>query len=335
MVVLTIMLVLLTRLTSSLQSVIARTTSSVDAFKEARNAFETMTRRIGQATLNSYDDLNPNTSGSTSYVRASELRFVSGDAGTLIAGTTYPGSAYPTDAIFFQAPLGFTLTQNASLTQLLNTCGYFIQWGSDKNLRPAFLPNSIAYRYRFRLMEVLEPSENLQIYNKTSGPSTTTPVRSKSWYYTAYDWFQYPILNETPAPVHVLADNVVFLAILPIVAPQNATNPAGGAADGTSQDIAPSYLYDTSPTLTNPPPYQQNQIPPMVYIEMIAVDEPSFSRYELGNGTTIPTNLGLSGILSNASYTQRQSDVMQVTNALTAAKINYRVFSIAIPLSAH
>ncbi len=28
-------------------------------------------------------------------------------------------------------------------------------------------------------------------------------------------------------------------------------------------------------------------------------------------------------------------DVAQVTNALTAAKISYRIFSIAIPLSAH
>ncbi len=59
MVVLTIMLVLLTQLTNSLRSVISHTTSSIDAFKEARDAFETMTRRIAQATLNSYDDLNP------------------------------------------------------------------------------------------------------------------------------------------------------------------------------------------------------------------------------------------------------------------------------------
>ena len=180
MAVLTILLVLLTQLTSSLRSVIARTTSSVDAFKEARDAFETMTRRIGQATLNSYDDLNPNAVGSTgsttgtSYLRASELRFISGDAGTLIAQSTYPGSVYPTDAVFFQAPLGFSATQNASLTQILNTCGYFIQWGSDQNLRPSFLPASVPYHQRFRLMEVLEPSENLQIYKKTSGPGTTS-----------------------------------------------------------------------------------------------------------------------------------------------------------------
>ena len=335
MVVLSIMLVLLTQLTSSLRSVISRTTSSIDAFKEARDAFETMTRRIAQATLNSYDDLNPNSGGTKSYVRASELRFISGDAGTLIAGSSYPDSSYPTDAIFFQAPLGFSMVpQYASLAQILNTCGYFIQWGSDQTLRPSFV--SSPPRFRFRLMEVLEPSENLQIYNKTSGSSTTTPVRSASWYYTARDWFQYPVLTESPTPVHVLAENVIFLALLPMVAPQNATNPQGGALDGTSTDIASAYLYDTAPNVTaNSPPYAQNQLPPMVYIMMIAVDEASFVRYQAINGTAMPTNLGLSGILTNAAYTNRQQDVAQVTNALTAAKINYRIFSIAIPLGAH
>ncbi len=343
MVVLSIMLVLLTQLTGSLRTVIARTTSSVDAFKEARDAFETMTRRIAQATLNSYDDLNPNAvsaSGSatgTSYLRASELRFISGDAGTLIAGSSYPSSVYPTDAIFFQAPLGFSTGQNTNLTQLLNTCGYFIQWGSDQNLRPSFLPASVPYHYRFRLMEVLEPSENLQLYNKTSGPSTTVSTRSASWDYTARDWFQYPVLTETPSPVHVLAENVIFLAVLPIVAPQNAQIPPNGAPDGTSTDLVKSnYLYDTAPSLTTSPvPPAQNQLPPLVYIEMIAVDEPSFIRYQAANGTATPTNLGLGGILVDASYTQRQTDVNQVTQKLTAAKISYRIFSIAIPLGAH
>ncbi len=78
-------------------------------------------------------------------------------------------------------------------------------------------------------MEVLEPSENLRIYNNgttgTSGPSTVVPTRSASWDYTSRDWFQYPILTEAPSPVHVLAENVIFLAVLPMVAPQNAANP--------------------------------------------------------------------------------------------------------------
>ena len=54
-----------------------------------------------------------------------------------------------------------------------------------------------------------------------------------------------------------------------------------------------------------------------------------------GNSTAAPANLGLGGILTDASYTQRQNDITQVTKALTAARISYRIFSIAIPLGAH
>ena len=373
MTVLVILLVLLTQLTGTLRGVISRTTSGIEEFRGARDAFEVMTRRIAQATLNSYDDLNPalsgttgTTSGANSYVRASELRFISGDAGSLLtgqytvansststtstfsAGSTYPGSnaPYPTDAIFFQAPLGFSQTQNASLTQLLNTCGYFIQWGSDQLLRPSFLPASIPYRWRFRLMEVVEPSEKLRIYNNgqggTSGPSSYLSTRSAAWDYASTDWFQYPALTEAPSPVHVLAENIIFLALLPMVAPQNASPSANPGPDGTSIDLAPGYFYDTTPNLVLPTGQapissslsQKNQLPPMLYVMMIAVEEKSFARYQAMAGTT-PPNLGLVGILTNSSYATRQSDVANVTTQLTNNKIGYRIFSIAVPLGAH
>ena len=370
MVVLVILLLLLTQLTSTLRGVISRTTSGVEQFRDARDAFETMTRRIAQATLNSYDDLNPTLAGNAtttgaSYLRASELRFVSGDAGTLLTSTSYsngtitggqeyPNVPYPTDAIFFQAPLGFSRTQDPSLTQLLNTCGYYIQWGNDQYLRPSFLPNSYPYRYRFRLMELVEPSENLRIYSNgstgTSGPLSQGSTTSASWGYASTDWFTYPInpggpsSPESPNPVHVLAENIIFLAILPMLAPQNAQMPPGGDTDGTSIDIAKNYLYDTTPgitfsngtgTMPNPVPYSFNQLPPLVYVMMIAVDDQSFARYAATAGTGAPTDLGLAGILTNPSYTQRTADVKTVTDLLTSKKINYRVFSIAVPLSAH
>ena len=140
MVVLTIMLVILTQLTNSLRSVISRTTNSVDAFKQARDAFETMTRRIAQATLNSYDDQNPNAtlnptaSVPTPYVRASELRFTSGDAGLLVTGSyvngtlsggqEYPNSPYPTDAIFFSGAAWVHAAQSAKLDPIYRSNGF-------------------------------------------------------------------------------------------------------------------------------------------------------------------------------------------------------------------
>ena len=192
-------------------------------------------------------------------------------------------------------------------------------------------------------MEVVEPSEYLRIYGVTSGSGTTPGTsgpspdgknQSASWGYASTDWFTYPISSETPTPVHVLAENIVFLALLPMVAPQNASSPA---PDGTSPDLVlPNYLYDTTPNLgaSKPKSLQNNQLPPMVYLVMIAVDERSFSRY-IGTGTAAPIDLGLAGILVDPSYDRRQSDIKQVTDALTSHKIGYRTFSIAIPLAAH
>jgi uncharacterized protein (TIGR02599 family) len=382
MTVLSILLLLLTQLTSALRAAITQTTASLQEFRAARTAFETMTRRIGQATLNAYDDLNPALAGGSTaaYSRASELRFVSGDAGSLIlSGTndpypnlnaTYPytytssagSAAFPTHAIFFQAPLGFsqpapsaTPTPNG-LVQLLNTCGYYIQWSSDANLRPTFLPPSIPLRYRFRLMELIQPTENLSIYTYTSGPGSINASASSSWYYFGWDWFQTPLTSGNP-PVHVLAEDIIFLALLPTVAPQNAQYPPGGDTDGTSTDIAPNYYYDSSPPDRGyqpqfpsanaqsaiVAPYPQNQLPPLVKIVMIAVDDVSFSRYQAGNGPTAPTDLGLSisttnpltgyPLLTYSDYKSRSADIAYVTNILAQKKIAYRVFSAAVPLS--
>jgi hypothetical protein len=72
---------------------------------------------------------------------------------------------------------------------------------------------------------------------------------------------------------------------------------------------------------------------------MIAVDEKSFSRWETTSGSNTSANpgpaLGLSGVLANASYSQRTSDIAQVTAQLIAKHINYRIYTAAVPLTAH
>ena len=345
MLVLSIMLVLLTQTVGSLRDTITRTTGAVGEFQEARGAFETMTRRLSQATLNTYNDLNPlSTSiGAANYVRASELRFITGNADALTGGTNSS-----TDAVFFQAPLGFSsASANAPLARLLNTCGYYIQWGSDAATtppspasRPSCLPTTVPLRWRFRLFEMIEPSENLSIYNYTSGPDQNKPKQSASWNYTGTQWFQSP-LAASPVPAHVLAENVILLALLPMVAPQNAQYPPGGDKDGTSTDLTTNYNYDTSPTVPSSgsagSATAQNQLPPLVWVMMIAVDEKSFARYQATQGTNYPAALTMlqNGILTKADYTDRMQDVTSVTNALRANNIAYRVFTTAVPLSAH
>jgi uncharacterized protein (TIGR02599 family) len=145
--------------------------------------------------------------------------------------------------------------------------------------------------------------------------------------------------------------------LLPMVAPQNAQDPSGGYSDGTSTDLALNYTYDSSPSQSSSlPPVTQNQLPPMVYVMMIAVDEKSFARYEAGR--TSPTDdpsgdlLGTStaagsagyegtGFLTNSQYQYRMGttanpksgDIYQVTSALTSHNISYRIFTAAVSLS--
>lgn len=357
MTVIAIILLVLSQLTNALRATISRTTSQLEEFRGARNAFETMTRRIGQATLNAYDDLDPTAStvAGSSYVRASELRFRCGPASDLFAGLTGTiGSLkHPTHAIFFQAPLGVSNSNSspyAGLDRLLNTCGYYIEWNSDLNQRPAFLASlspSIPARYRFRLMELVEPTEKLSIYTYTSGlKSGATPPQTKSWTYNTLEWFQTPLLDApsaTPpvtAPVHVVAENIILLALLPMVSPKDAKLPVGGDVDGTSTDLAPAYSYDS--TTVGHTPDIRNKLPPMVYVMMIAVDEKSFARYQ-GGSTTYPgdsTRLGLDGMLAtDSSYTARMGtgnppgEVTSLTARLAASHIDYRIFTAAIPLT--
>ena len=372
MTVIAIMLVVLSQMTNALRTTISRTTSQLEEFRDARNAFETMTRRIGQATLNAYDDLDPTTFSSTTgvassgYARASELRFRSGPASDLFTGVTGALSKlpHPTNAIFFQAPLGVisppdpsqsapTPSPYAGLDRLLNTCGYYIEWNNDSTQRPGFLssmPSPPALRYRFRLMELVEPTENLTVYKYTSGiKSGATPPQTNSWTYTGMDWFQNPLSLGSP-PVHVVTENVVLLALLPMVSPKDATVPPNGDVDGTSKDLAPAYSYDSTTTGTaatgNTVGNTQdirNKLPPLVYVLMVAVDEKSFARFQ-GSSITYPGTaamLGLDNILNaDSSYAKRlgttttpKGDVINVTAKLAANHIDYRIFTAAVPLT--
>ena len=117
-------------------------------------------------------------------------------------------------------------------------------------------------------MELVEPSDHLTIYTKTSGSNnaTTPGPASLSWTYKDKDWFMTPYTNKYYRPI---ADNIILLAFLPMVSPQNAQYPPGGAADGTSTDLmtggsssSAGYIYDTAPIQTDAViPKSQNQLP--------------------------------------------------------------------------
>ena len=347
MAVVLLLLLVLVSITDATAHTWKSTTSTVEQFREARNAFETMTQRLSQATLNTYWDYNsPN--NPNAYVRQSELRFISGPAGGtsgVLPDTTVPSS----HAVFFQAPLGSVsvagTTNFVVLNTLVNTVGYFVDFGSDQLQRPPFLtPQIVPYRYRFRLMEMVEPSDSLTIYKYTSGyvDPSATPLVTKNSTYTARTWYTDPLGSyftnpggASALPIHAVADNIIALYLLPKLSPSDqavATPPY----DDTS--LAPGYLYDSSNTgaattvsiTAQGDLNSKNQLPPLVQVTMVAVDEPSYQRYQVGTSRPTPDPLFTNSPFVQAA--QYKADLQALQTTLTNNKLTYRVFTTDVSI---
>ena len=194
------------------QNVWKRTTAKVAQFQASRAAFEAMNRRLSQATLNTYyratDSNSTLATAELLFRRQSELQFISGNlsevgkvpgiftASPSISGLTRPTErAYPTQGVFFFAPIGITeepglgdfkaTRRFRGLDALLTACGYFVEYGDDP-WRPKVLPLAtetdpgVPPRIRFRLMELSVPAEELMIYKRAEkvGGSEIDPTRT-------------------------------------------------------------------------------------------------------------------------------------------------------------
>ena len=333
MAVLSLLLLALVSITSSTQKIWSNTTGKVSEFQDAREAFEALTRRVSQVTLNTYSDyVYANGSAVPSgYTRQSELRYINGPASSLI--TASYAAKCPGHAVFFQAPLGYTdNAAHADLSVLLNTCGYFIQFGDDSQLRPSFVTAGLVpLRYRFRLMELVESAENLALYKYTGSSGSS---------YTATTWFNDPLQYPTP-PVQVRAENIVALFILPKLSPndEQALFPnLPGNAVGTK--LAPNYAYDSTSTgqaaNTTYTTIQQggvnsrNQLPPVIQVTMVAVDEPSYKRFQ--TGTSMPAFYDGAHAFTDA--TQYSTDLQALQRTLVADKLNFHVFTTNVSVKA-
>ena len=168
MLVATAVLVLILTMTLQIvnyaNTLLLSTRKRIDAFQEARAGFEAMTRKISQATLNTYWDYATGTIGSgtgsprpaatsssyfnfvpTQYLRQSDLDFVSGQSRVIYAPQlrchfaewcqcmASPVVKILGQSIFFIAPTGYSdLATNEVMPNLLTTCGYFLEFSSDE-----------------------------------------------------------------------------------------------------------------------------------------------------------------------------------------------------------
>jgi uncharacterized protein (TIGR02599 family) len=338
--VLSIILLLATALITRTSSVWVYSSSKMAENRESRVGFNSLVQRLSSATVDQYSgytytNANLGTANAavyipSSYVRRSELRFISGQSSVM--NTTVTSS--PTDAVFFTAPLG--IVSNTALyghlPSLLNVCGYYIQWSNQDLERPSVPGLSTTGIYRFRLMQFVQPAESMSVYSQTipfSASNTNGNYPAYS-FVTGTSW-QNTALSGYPSGVHPLANNVVALLLLP------ATNTTD--ASGT---LAPGYLYNsesaTAPANTTALT-SVNRTPPVMRIVMYTIDEKSALRlpqsatmpnlYVSTSGTTLFTDS--SKLYPNTS-TGDIGDVGRFEQTLTANHITFRRFDAAVEL---
>lgn len=289
--VLALLMALMLTVVGQTQQIWVRSSGKVSQFQASRTAFEAMTRNLSQATLNTYYDLQFTGGSTKGYSRNSDLHFVSGQA----AQAKFLGKdsdTYPTHAVFFQAPLGMTgettgtgateAKKYRTLSNLLTAAGYYVKWGKDQNLPPFItLPD----RYRYRLMEVIQPTESLGVNDTVRLP------KANDWIQTALGLKSLPGSSDPNAPAgtkdssRVLAENVVALIILPKLSDKDTA--------AATTFLAPNYEYDSRPADGAGKPktwasltkgtseYNQfDQLPPVVRVTMVCIDEPSAVRQQ-------------------------------------------------------
>lgn len=306
---------------------------NTSTYKEARSAFEVMTRRLSQATLNTYWGYD-NPENPRDYIKISELHFVVVNAKEVLGEG--PEGSRPGHAVFFQAPLGFTAESSSTgrpvytnMEMLLNSWGYFCEFSTDKNDRPTFLnrDNTIKERMRYRLMEFRQPSENLSIYSE--------PLTDQSSKTSLHRWFAKGETGvnasvnrkESLGPrevrtVRPVAENIIALVLSPRLPEFDKQDP---------DFIAPDYSYDSREFQWGKEDERvrlsTHQLPPLIQVTMIAVDETDMARWLVVNGTREPDFVSSELFKSQRALEQ---DLESLRKNLDAEKVRHRVFTTTI-----
>ena len=309
MAVFLVLMVLIFQIVQGTTKIWTNSAGKVTAFNEAREAFEAMTRTISQATLNPYVDYvnnvgafrDPSTANTfvpASYGRRSDLHFISGKALLANSAVSQPIG----HSVFFQAPLGYSqTTANQGLQNLLNACGFYLFYGVDP-AKPSAVLTIIPAARRFRLMQFVQPAENLSIYDFSINSGLST--------WDNENWFLNPLQTDATASTMVstseIAENVVALVILPEYSQSDQVT--------AGSPLSSDYEYDSrnSAKTTN-----FNQLPPLVQVVMFVIDEKS--AVLLGNNTS-PPNLGVSVLFQDS--TKLSADIATLENNLSAVPGN-------------
>lgn len=316
------------------------TKGKVNQFRGARIAFETLTRNLSQATLNTYWDYHFTATESNvppadvasppaGYVRQSELDFrvLPG----VEVGTSEEAAELPGHALFFQAPLGLSQGYRG-LGNLLNARGYYVRFQSNEDQRPAFLPGGVVpVKFRYQLMEYRPPAEQVAI------PATAANQTVQgNTVYTRADWYKQD-LETASRPI---ADNILLLLISPQV-PIQAAEAVGKAPYW----LAPLFRYssrdanNTTPALDKPTMRRdgtldqgtRHLLPPLVRVTLVAGEEGSLNQWHAANGNAaVDICAAADAPFAEARHYDR--DLTRLKEYLTRERLNFRVFTATVPM---
>lgn len=339
--VLAILLLISAEVIGTVQTTWTSTNARVSQFREARTAFDIITRNLSQATLNTYLDYDNNyltaadpatatATAPTSYLRKSDLRFVCGPASNLVPSGGGP-ALLPGHAVFFQAPLGVAHDPSfAGLDRLLCGRGYFVQFTSDEFFRPEFIASG-NLRFRYRLMEYSPPAEQNLIY---SDPATKSAWMTKAG--VPLQTGETAIDRGLTRPV---ADNIVALVISPMI-DLAATGATVTSGINSSTLIAENFNFDSEEVrLANQiglgPQGTQFLLPPLVRVVLVAIDENSAERLSqtAGGAGSAPLGSQISDLVTGRPAAQLNQTLEEIARILREEyRVNYRIFSATVSL---
>ncbi|MDF2375688.1 MAG: Verru_Chthon cassette protein C [Verrucomicrobiales bacterium] len=320
--ILSVLMLMMTLLLDQVQETWQYSESRISQFREARVAFDLMSKNIGQASLNTYWDLKDEDRDGIvdQYFRTSELHFTVFDAAKELAGKA--GSQQPVGSgIFFQAPLGYS-DNYRNLNNLFNAVGYFVAWGDDRNFRPSIIRSEP--ETRFRIFEFRPPAEANQVF-ADGAEERNMEVRTDQifdkWYSQSVSGLEDQLTFEQY--LNPLAKNVVTV----VVSPRESISDDLGNREDSFTRIASNYVFDSN----DPSPARvrfTQQLPPLVRITMIAIDESGGARLE-SEGEEAP-QLFPETLFQNVS--RYESDLQEATTALSERNLNYKIFSTLISI---
>ena len=345
--ILALIVLLVARTVSETGTIVRRTAGKVEQFQSARAGFERIVARLSQATLNTFYDYD-DPIAPRRYLRQSELRFLCGSADKVLPQND---AARVSHCVFFCAPLGYSdAAATRGLDKLLNVTGYYVEYGDDRDARPTFLAQTLPPRYRFRLKEYTQPTNVLNLYRYTSG-LTAGKLRNES--YNGLGWFRDSFSTASNIPTsRTVAENIVALILVPRL-PKAEEASLGGSGD--LSPLAPRFAYNSrstrpqstddpsnaeqpdSGTSTNSSLNPSSQLPPLIQVTMVAIDEASTLRLGFKRGDSDYFDLS-KRFRDTRQLTKDLSSLDPSDHSLTALLIEkgirYRIFTTTVSIRA-